>query len=54
MGTLGNVWEHEGNVWEHGGNVWEHGGNVFYSFYKITRRKLKRGNSLLFRSVMMA
>ena len=23
------------------------GGNVFYFFYKITRRKLKRGNSLL-------
>ena len=32
-------------------NVWEHGENVFYFFYKITRRKLKRGNSLLYRSV---
>ena len=27
------------------------GENVFYFFYKITRRKLKRGNSLLYRSV---
>ena len=25
--------------------------NVFYFFYKITRRKLKRGNSLLYQSV---
>ena len=29
-------------------NVWEYGGSVFYFFYKITRRKLKRRNSLLF------
>ena len=37
---------HECNI-----TVWEHGGNVFYFFYKITRRKLKRGNSLLYQSV---
>ena len=30
-------------------NVWEHGwGDVFYFFNKITRRKLKRQNSLLY------
>ena len=29
-------------------NVWEHRGNVFNFFYKITRRKLKRGNSFLY------
>ena len=30
-------------------NVWEHGGkNLFYFFYKITRRRLKRGNSLMY------
>ena len=27
------------------------GKNVFYFFYKITRRKLKRGNSFLYQSV---
>ena len=32
-------------------NVWNMGKNVFYFFYKITRRKLKRGSSLLYRSV---
>ena len=32
-------------------NVWEHWEKVFYFFYKITRRKLQRGNSLLCRSV---
>ena len=32
-------------------NVWNMGKNVFYFFYKITRRKLKRGNSLLYQSV---
>ena len=29
-------------------NVWEHGGKCFLFFYEITRRKLKRGNSLLY------
>ena len=32
-------------------NVWEHGKNVFYFSYKITRRKLNRGNSFLCQSV---
>ena len=32
-------------------NVWEHGGNVFYFFYKITSRKLKYENSLLYQSL---
>ena len=32
-------------------NVWEHVKKVFYFVYKITRRKLKRGNSLLYQSV---
>ena len=29
----------------------EHGENVFYFFYKITGRKLQRGNSLIYQSV---
>ena len=32
-------------------NAWEHGENVFYFFYKVTSRKLKRGNSILYHSV---
>ena len=32
-------------------NVWERGKSVFYFFYRITHRKLKRGNSLLYQSV---
>ena len=31
--------------------TWELGNFVFYFFYKITLRKLKRGNSLLYRSL---
>ena len=32
-------------------NVCEYGKHVFYFFYKITRRKLRLGNSLLYQSV---
>ena len=32
-------------------NIWEQRGNVSYYFCKITRRKIKRRNSLLYQSV---
>ena len=48
--TRVEVWEDEILQWEDVCfyNVWENDKNIFYFFYKITPRKLKRGNSLLY------